>query len=56
MILFYASLKGSSIDYSCGTLYGPWTNEEEAQEFCDMKNSSLADAGIPSAEAYWIIE
>ena len=56
MTLFYASLVGDSVDYSCGTLEGPWTDEQDAQDYCDARNSQLAHAGIPSANAFWIVE
>ena len=54
--MFYASLVGSSIDYSCGTMEGPFDDEIDAQDYCDMKNSTLQQAGIPSECACWIIE
>ena len=53
--MFYASLSGTSIDYSCGTMIGPFGDRESAQDVCDMKNTTLCDAGIPSAEAWWSV-
>ena len=56
LFMFYASLSGTSIDYSCGTLEGPFDNHDDAQDFCDMKNAMLIERGIPSDAACWHIE
>jgi len=53
---FYASLAGSSIDYACGTMEGPYYDRQDAQDHCDRMNASLADRGIPSHAAYWSVE
>lgn len=54
--MFYAALSGEAIDYSVGTLEGPFTEYDDAQDFCDMKNVSLLKHGIPSDVAFWHVE
>ena len=55
-MMYYASLSGSSIDYSCGTLEGPFDDYKDAQDFCDKENLSLIESGLLSDEAFWTVE
>ena len=54
--MYYASLIGSSIDYSCATMEGPFDDTDACGDYCDERNSQLRERGIPSSEAHWVIE
>ena len=54
--MFYAALSGEAIDYSVGTLEGPFTDYDDCVDFCDAKNADLMDRGIPSDVASWHVE
>ena len=47
---WYAALKNPNVP----TEYvGPFQDEEQAQDYCDVQNMHLADRGIPSWVGCW---
>ena len=54
--MFYASLSGSKINYSCGTLKGPFSQKKTAENYCAFKNRFYKMGQIPPEWANWALE
>ena len=54
--MFYASLSGSTINYSVGTLAGPFSQRQTAENYCKFKNRHYKIGDIPESWACWRVE